>query len=226
MTRRSKIFNALNEQFQIKENGEFKIDQEYFIQSIKLMIDNTKYLYDKVLSNRVRPHSLAWEGFTVLADDTVRLVYPDENIMCNRTQLKLWLAENNANEDILNPLITSIADDREEIKKFKEKEVLVKRINKLQESYLLKLNKLNKVKADGDLGTLTRLNQEDDKNLELFLGKYNQKADVFDNRVFIESLDIDGLNDYINFMQQYNSYIDDCIEHEVYEGKFIYDGVK
>lgn len=98
-------------------NGHFEdyngnVDLEYLNESIEMVIDNTKWIHEKLVSNRRSPiHSIVWCGLTELCNMELN----SEGYKCSSAHLKKWLASHNLDyKTCFTGLIEQLTKEREE----------------------------------------------------------------------------------------------------------------
>ena len=108
-TNQSATMNYLNGHFE-DYNG--KVDLEYLNESIEMVIDNTKWIHEKLVSNRRSSiHSVVWCGLMELCDMELR----NEGYKCSGAHLKKWLTSHNLDyKTCFTGLIEQLAKEREE----------------------------------------------------------------------------------------------------------------
>lgn len=104
-------------------NGHFEdyngnVDLEYLNESIEMVIDNTKWIHEKLVSNRRSPiHSVVWCGLMELCDMELN----SEGYKCSSAHLKKWLASHNLDyKTCFTGLIEQLTEEREEMLSEKE----------------------------------------------------------------------------------------------------------
>lgn len=114
-TNQSATMNYLNRHF---EDYNDNVNLEYLNDSIEMVIDNTKWIYEKLVSNRRSPiHSVVWCGLMELCDRELR----NEGYKCSSAHLKKWLASHGLDyKTCFNGLIERLTEEREEMLSEKE----------------------------------------------------------------------------------------------------------
>lgn len=114
-TNQSATMNYLNGHF---EDYNSNVNLEYLNDSIEMIIDNTQWIREKLVSNRRSPiHSIVWCGLMELCDMELR----DEGYKCSSAHLKKWLASHNLDyKTCFNGLIERLTEEREEMLSEKE----------------------------------------------------------------------------------------------------------
>ena len=102
----------LDGHFQTCENGNLIIDTEYFLDSLRICIDNTSWIIRKISDNRRSPiHSCVWSGILELCDMELK----HDGYKASNYHIKKWFEKYNINyEELLKPLIKEYSEYREE----------------------------------------------------------------------------------------------------------------
>ena len=115
MTSKEKTFSALNSYF--LNTATMKINESYFTDSLQILLDNTRHLYEATRHSKRKPHSVAWEAFIFLANECLQMIEYPAKYNCSSDQLKKWLQEYGRGYDSLSDVIAYIEEEREEAKK-------------------------------------------------------------------------------------------------------------
>lgn len=104
-TNQSATMNYLNGHFE-DYNG--NVNLEYLNDSIEMVINNTEWIREKLVSNRRSPvHSVVWCGLMELNS---------EGYKCSGAHLKKWLASHNLDyKTCFTGLIERLTEEREEM---------------------------------------------------------------------------------------------------------------
>ena len=108
-TNQSATMNYLNGYFE-DYNG--NVDLEYLNDSIEMVINNTEWIHEKLLSNRRSPvHSVVWCGLMELCDMELN----SKGYKCSSAHLKKWLTSHNLDyKTCFTGLIEQLTEEREE----------------------------------------------------------------------------------------------------------------
>lgn len=109
--------NYLDSHFQTIENGQFTINVEYLLDAIKIVIDNTEYLINKVTSDRrTKIHSIVFSGILELCN--IELKHSEH--IATSYHIKDWFKGYGMNyKEILKPLIEEYTEERKEALRIK-----------------------------------------------------------------------------------------------------------
>lgn len=110
-TNKQITFNVLDARF-LGINNVF--NKEYFEDSICLVLDNNRELYEGVRKNNRTPiHSIVWKAFMLFTDEEIQYEY--EDYMCTSTQLKQYFEKFGLNYvDVLADLVEAYTEKRKE----------------------------------------------------------------------------------------------------------------
>lgn len=109
--------NYLDSHFQTIENGHVIINTEYLLDSIKIVIDNTENLINRVTADRrTKIHSIVFSGLLELCN--MELKY--DGHIATSYHIKEWFNKYGVDyKEILDPLVEEYTEEREEALKSK-----------------------------------------------------------------------------------------------------------
>lgn len=107
-----KTHEYLDSHFQTSSNGTLTINIDYLLDSIKITLDNTRYLIEAVTANRcTKIESLVYSAILELCDMELKF----DGFKSSSYHIKKWFEKYNLDyKEVLKPLIEAYKEEREE----------------------------------------------------------------------------------------------------------------